>query len=180
MTQKSLAEWYEETYRKKSPVTTQAVTSVPVTSQPVSPEPIRMEPVKPEPVTTEPEVSGLAAAEPDTLEPLVSEPDAEESVDTAPALFEQLGGSAAVDAAVDIFYRKVLSDDRINRFFGSVDMEKQAVKQKVFSQALSPHIELQINAPRPNSFPRQYPLTEAHPIPPPCPSSRVSVEWRFQ
>lgn len=132
MTQKSLAEWYEETYRKKSPVTTQAVTSVPVTSPPVTPEPITTEPVKPEPVTTEPETSGLAAAESDTLEPLVSEPDAEESVDTAPALFEQLGGSAAVDAAVDIFYRKVLSDERINRFFDSVDMEKQAVKQKAF------------------------------------------------
>lgn len=48
------------------------------------------------------------------------------------SLFEQLGGSAAVDAAVDIFYRKVLADDRINRFFDGVDMDKQAAKQKAF------------------------------------------------
>lgn len=48
------------------------------------------------------------------------------------SLFEQLGGTAAVDAAVDIFYRKVLSNDRINRFFDGVDMDKQAAKQKAF------------------------------------------------
>jgi len=47
-------------------------------------------------------------------------------------LFEKLGGEAAVDAAVDIFYRRVLSDHRINRFFDNVDMEKQAAKQKAF------------------------------------------------
>lgn len=51
---------------------------------------------------------------------------------TATSLFEQLGGAAAVDAAVDIFYRKVLSDYRINRFFDNSDMEKQAAKQKAF------------------------------------------------
>jgi hemoglobin len=48
------------------------------------------------------------------------------------SLFERLGGEAAVDAAVDIFYRKVLSDDRIGHFFDSVDMDKQAAKQKAF------------------------------------------------
>ena len=47
-------------------------------------------------------------------------------------LFEKLGGTAAVDAAVDIFYRKVLSDDRISGFFDDVDMEVQAAKQKAF------------------------------------------------
>lgn len=47
-------------------------------------------------------------------------------------LFEQLGGEAAVNAAVDIFYRKVLADYRINRFFDGVDMEQQAAKQKAF------------------------------------------------
>lgn len=49
-----------------------------------------------------------------------------------PSLYEQLGGEAAVDAAVDIFYRKVLNDDRINQFFEDVDMERQAAKQKAF------------------------------------------------
>jgi len=48
------------------------------------------------------------------------------------SLYEQLGGEAAVDAAVDIFYRHVLSDHRINRFFDGVDMDKQAAKQKAF------------------------------------------------
>jgi len=47
-------------------------------------------------------------------------------------LFTRLGGEAAVDAAVDIFYRKVLADDRINQFFDGVDMDKQAAKQKAF------------------------------------------------
>ena len=48
------------------------------------------------------------------------------------SLYEQLGGQPAVDAAVDIFYRKVLSDDRISGFFEGVDMDKQIGKQKAF------------------------------------------------
>jgi hemoglobin len=48
------------------------------------------------------------------------------------SLFDRLGGEAAVNAAVDIFYRKVLADDRINSFFEGVDMDKQAAKQKAF------------------------------------------------
>jgi hemoglobin len=48
------------------------------------------------------------------------------------SLYDQLGGEAAVNAAVDIFYRKVLSDHRINRFFDNTDIEKQAAKQKSF------------------------------------------------
>lgn len=47
-------------------------------------------------------------------------------------LFEQLGGQPAVEAAVDIFYRKVLADDRISRFFDGVDMDRQRAKQKAF------------------------------------------------
>ncbi len=50
----------------------------------------------------------------------------------SPSLFDQLGGAAAVDAAVDIFYRKVLSDDRVFRFFEGVDMDRQRGKQKAF------------------------------------------------
>ena len=48
------------------------------------------------------------------------------------SLYEKLGGDAAVDAAVDIFYRKVLMDDRISNYFDTVDMEAQAAKQKAF------------------------------------------------
>lgn len=47
-------------------------------------------------------------------------------------LYEKLGGADAVNAAVDIFYRKVLSDDRINSFFTDIDMDEQINKQKAF------------------------------------------------
>jgi len=47
-------------------------------------------------------------------------------------LYEELGGEPAVEAAVDIFYRKVLIDDRISRFFDDIDMDVQAAKQKAF------------------------------------------------
>ncbi|NIA67252.1 group 1 truncated hemoglobin [Pelagibius litoralis] len=47
-------------------------------------------------------------------------------------LYEQLGGGPAIDAAVDIFYRKVLSNDAISGFFDSTDMEEQRAKQKSF------------------------------------------------
>lgn len=47
-------------------------------------------------------------------------------------LFDQLGGAAAVEAAVDDFYRRVLSDDRVSRFFEGVDMDRQRAKQKAF------------------------------------------------
>jgi hemoglobin len=43
-----------------------------------------------------------------------------------------LGGAPALDAAVDAFYRRVLTDDRISHFFDDVDMERQAAKQKAF------------------------------------------------
>lgn len=47
-------------------------------------------------------------------------------------LYEQLGGAGAVEAAVDRFYRKVLTDARVTRFFEGVDMERQRAKQKGF------------------------------------------------
>lgn len=47
-------------------------------------------------------------------------------------LYEQLGGQAAVDDAVNRFYRRVLRDDRIAHFFDDVDMAQQAAKQKAF------------------------------------------------
>ena len=47
-------------------------------------------------------------------------------------LYEKIGGEAAVDAAVDLFYQKVLADERIKHFFEGVDMEKQHRMQKGF------------------------------------------------
>jgi hemoglobin len=48
------------------------------------------------------------------------------------SIYEQIGGEAAVDAAVDSFYRKVLVDERISQFFDDVDMDRQSAKQKAF------------------------------------------------
>lgn len=47
-------------------------------------------------------------------------------------LFERLGGKEAVETAVDIFYGKVLADDRVNYFFDKTNMVKQRAKQKAF------------------------------------------------
>lgn len=47
-------------------------------------------------------------------------------------LFEEIGGADAVNAAVDIFYRKVLTDPVIMHFFDDVDMDRQIGKQKAF------------------------------------------------
>ncbi|MGH1375507.1 MAG: group I truncated hemoglobin [Alphaproteobacteria bacterium] len=47
-------------------------------------------------------------------------------------LYERLGGAGAVDAAVDIFYRKMLTDERVSGFFDSTDMDGQIAKQKSF------------------------------------------------
>lgn len=48
------------------------------------------------------------------------------------SLFDRLGGEGAVNAAVDIFYRKVLTDPSINQFFDTTDMAAQHEKQKSF------------------------------------------------
>lgn len=37
-----------------------------------------------------------------------------------------------MQAAVELFYRKMLTDDRVSRFFDDVDMEGQMAKQKAF------------------------------------------------
>jgi hemoglobin len=47
-------------------------------------------------------------------------------------LYERIGGEPAVNAAVELFYRKVLGDYRINRFFNNSDMDTQIAKQKAF------------------------------------------------
>lgn len=47
-------------------------------------------------------------------------------------LFDRIGGMDAVDAAVDIFYEKVLADTTIKDFFTNTDMNRQRGKQKAF------------------------------------------------
>lgn len=51
---------------------------------------------------------------------------------TTETIYDRIGGQAAVDTAVDIFYRKVLSDPLISGFFDGTDMDEQRTKQKAF------------------------------------------------
>ena len=48
------------------------------------------------------------------------------------ALYDQLGGAPAVDAAVESFYRKIVSDKRVAHFFQDVDVRRRAGHQKAF------------------------------------------------
>ncbi|HAV12038.1 MAG TPA: group 1 truncated hemoglobin [Opitutae bacterium] len=47
-------------------------------------------------------------------------------------LYEKIGGEPAVDAAVDLFYVKVLADDRIKHFFEGIPMDRMRGHQKKF------------------------------------------------
>lgn len=51
------------------------------------------------------------------------------------SLYHRLGGKAAVDAAVEKFYVKVLADARITHFFTDINMNAQRRKQKEFLSA---------------------------------------------
>ena len=48
------------------------------------------------------------------------------------SLYDRLGGEAAIDAAVDIFYKKVTNDERIRHFFADTDVNRLARHQKRF------------------------------------------------
>lgn len=47
-------------------------------------------------------------------------------------LFKRLGGQVAINAAVDIFYDKMMKDSRIIPFFAHTNMDIQRAKQKAF------------------------------------------------
>ena len=48
------------------------------------------------------------------------------------SLYERIGGEAAVMAAVDVFYDKVLANDLTRPFFQTLDMQAQVKKQLAF------------------------------------------------
>lgn len=50
----------------------------------------------------------------------------------AESLYERIGGEEAIMAAVDIFYDKVLADERTRPFFEGIDMAAQSRKQVAF------------------------------------------------
>jgi hemoglobin len=51
------------------------------------------------------------------------------------SIYARIGGDAAINAAVDAFYVKVLADKRVNHFFEDVNMKRQAKRQKAFLSA---------------------------------------------
>ncbi len=51
---------------------------------------------------------------------------------TETSLFDRLGGSPAITAATELFYRKVLADPLLESYFDDVDMDRQLAKQAAF------------------------------------------------
>ena len=51
------------------------------------------------------------------------------------SIYARLGGQEAIDAAVELFYVKMLADERVNFFFDDVNMNVQKRKQKEFLSA---------------------------------------------
>ena len=51
------------------------------------------------------------------------------------SIYARLGGQPAINAAVELFYKKVLADKSVNHYFEDIDMDKQRSKQKQFLAA---------------------------------------------
>jgi hemoglobin len=51
---------------------------------------------------------------------------------TQPSIYERIGGERAIDAAIDVFYRRVMGDERIAHHFVDLDMNRLYRKQKAF------------------------------------------------
>ena len=51
------------------------------------------------------------------------------------SIYHRLGGQKSINAAVDIFYKKVLADESVNHFFQDVSVQRQHNKQKAFLAA---------------------------------------------
>ena len=49
-----------------------------------------------------------------------------------PSLYERIGGMGTIDAVVEVFYRKVLADERLSGFFENVDMDVLRGHQTAF------------------------------------------------
>ena len=48
------------------------------------------------------------------------------------SLYERIGGEGAVNAAVELFYIKILADERVKNFFVHIDMTRLNYKMKEF------------------------------------------------
>ena len=52
-------------------------------------------------------------------------------------LYERIGGSATINAAVDAFYRKILADPRLRPFFDGADLKHLQARQSMFLSMLT-------------------------------------------
>jgi hemoglobin len=52
-------------------------------------------------------------------------------------VYERIGGATIVAAAVDLFYRKVLGDDRINQHFTGVNIARVKTHQRALITAIA-------------------------------------------
>ncbi|MBA5777006.1 group 1 truncated hemoglobin [Stappia sp. F7233] len=48
------------------------------------------------------------------------------------SLYEAIGGKEPVNAAVEIFYKKILDDNSLSHFFDNMDVQKQKMKMRTF------------------------------------------------
>lgn len=48
------------------------------------------------------------------------------------SLYDRLGGAPAIQAATELFYRKVSADPLLSYYFDEVDMDRQVAKQTAF------------------------------------------------
>ena len=51
-------------------------------------------------------------------------------------LYERIGGSAKINATLEIFYQKVLTDDRLRQFFKDIDLKHLQGRQSMFLSML--------------------------------------------
>lgn len=55
-----------------------------------------------------------------------------ETLESADSLYDRLGGDSAIEAAVELFYGKVLADPLLAPFFRDLDMGAQVAKMIAF------------------------------------------------
>ena len=51
-------------------------------------------------------------------------------------LYEKIGGRSKINAAVELFYRKVMADERLYHFFDGVDLNHLHARQSMFLSML--------------------------------------------
>ena len=62
-------------------------------------------------------------------EPRDSKAASEAPTNSTSTLYDKLGGPEALEAAVDLFYEKVLADERLSGFFEGTNMMRLVIKQ---------------------------------------------------